>query len=416
MGADFYDRTLSAIPMSVLPFEEAYGIVQQYGQNRKPTQQESISLSETLGRILAEPVVSDRDFPPFPRATRDGYAIRAADAKEPPAVLSIIGQVRAGGTFEQIAGRGQAVEIMTGAAVPRGADAVVMVEYTKRNSAKVEILRSVREEENIVPQGSEAKANEEVVPPGTRIGPAQIAMAAAVGRTALRVHKKPRVAILATGDELVEINSAPSARQIRNTNSYSLAAQVTIAGGEPLRLPIALDQKPTLRKLIEQGLSTDLLLVSGGVSMGKFDLVESVLAELEAKFLFTGAQIQPGRPVVFAEALSTPCFGLPGNPVSTMVTFDLFVRPLLQAIGGAIPVRLPSAKARLGKQLKVKLGLTRFLPGVLHGNLYDAEVEVLSWHGSGDIPAVARANCYVIVPPDRELMVEGEMISILLRS
>jgi molybdopterin molybdotransferase len=361
-------------------------------------------------------VVADRDFPPFPRATRDGYAIRAADAEKLPAVLSVIGQVKAGGTFEQIAGKGQAVEIMTGAAVPQGTDAVVMVEYTKRSGDKVEILRSVHEEENIVRQGSEAKANEEIVPTGTRMGPAQIAVAAALGRIALRVYKKPKVAILATGDELVEVNRAPSARQIRNSNSYSLAAQVTAAGGDPLRLPIAPDEKPALQKLIEQGLSADLLLVSGGVSMGKFDLVESVLAEMEAKFFFTGAQIQPGRPIVFMEVRSTPCFGLPGNPVSTMVTFDLFVRPLLQSMGGALPVRLPSVKARLGKQLKVKPGLTRFLPAVLRGDLYDAEVEVLPWHGSGDIPAAARADCYVIVPPDREVMVEGEMTSILLRS
>jgi molybdopterin molybdotransferase len=191
---------------------------------------------------------------------------------------------------------------------------------------------------------------------------------------------------------------------------------VTAAGGEPLRLPIAPDDKPALQELIEQGLSADLLLLSGGVSMGKFDLVEAVLAEMESKFFFTGVQIQPGRPIVFAEVRSTPCFGLPGNPISTMVTFELFVRPLLRSRGGAVPVRLPSAQARLGKQLKVKPGLTRFLPAVLRGGLYEAEVEALPWRGSGDIPAAARADCYVIVPPDRAVVAEGEMISILLRS
>jgi molybdopterin molybdotransferase len=402
--------------MSALPFEEAYGIIQRYSRNLKPTQPESVSLSEALGRILAEPVLADRDFPPFPRATRDGYAVRVADVKRLPAVLPVIGQVKAGDNMERNVGDGQAAEIMTGAAVPQGADAVVMVEYTKRKGNSVEILRPVSEQENIVAQGSEAKANQEILPYGTKMGFAQIAVAAAVGKATLRVYKRPRVAILATGEELVEVTKSPAIHQIRNSNSYSLAAQVMASGGEPLCLPIAPDEKPLLKKLVEQGLSADLLLLSGGVSMGKFDLVEAVLAELEATFFFTGAQIQPGRPVVFAEVRSTPCFGLPGNPISTMVTFDLFVRPMLQSISGALPVRLPSAKARLVKQIHAKPGLTRFLPAVLRGGLHDAEVEVLPWHGSGDISAAARAHCYVIVPPDREVIGEGEMISILLCS
>jgi molybdopterin molybdotransferase len=402
--------------MSVLPFEEACEIIQRYCRNLTPTEQESVLLPDVLGRILAEPVLADRDFPPFPRATRDGYAVRAADVKNTPVVLPVVGEVKAGASIEQTAGKGEAVEIMTGAAVPQGANAVVMVEHTKRTADTVEIFRPVAEQENIVQRGSEARANEEILPSGTRMGFAQIAVAAAVGKGSLRVYKKPRVAILATGDELVDLNCVPASYQIRNSNSYSLAAQVILCGGEPLCLPIAPDDKPPLRKLIEQGLSANLLLLSGGVSMGKFDFVEAVLAELEAKFFFTGVRMQPGRPVVFGEVRSTPFFGLPGNPVSTMVTFDLFVRPLLQSIGGALPVRLPSVKARLGREIKAKPGLTRFLPAVLRGGLYDPQVEVLPWHGSGDISAAARAHCYVIVPPDRELIAEGEMISILLRS
>jgi molybdopterin molybdotransferase len=402
--------------MSVLTFEQAYEAVQQYSRELKPIGQESIPLLEALDRILAEPVVADRSFPPFSRATRDGYAVRVADIKSIPAVLQVVGQVKAGGDCERIAGEGEAIEIMTGAAVPQGTDAVVMVEYTKRNGNRVEVLRSARDEENIVPQGSEAKAGEQILAPGARVRFAEIAVAAAVGKTRLCTYKKPKVAILATGDELVDISLKPGTHQIRNSNTYSLAAQVVSSGGEPWCLPIAPDNSPALRKLIQQGLSADLLLLSGGVSMGEFDLVEAVLADLDAKFFFTGAQIQPGKPVVFGEVGSTPFFGLPGNPVSTMVTFDLFVRPLVQAIGGALAVRLPSAKARLAKKIQTKTGLMRFLPGVLRGGLDETEVEVLPWQGSGDIIGCARAHCYVIVPPEREVIAEGEMISILLRS
>jgi len=311
---------------------------------------------------------------------------------------------------------------MTGAAVPEGADAVVMVEYTRRQGEQVEILRPVASGENIVPRGSEASTGQEMLPPGTRLGFAQIAVAAAVGKTNLSVYRKPRVTILATGDELVEVSAEPSPHQIRNSNSYSLASQVILAGGEPVRLPVAADNKAALTALIGEGLAADLLLLSGGVSMGEFDLVEEVLSSLGAKFFFTGVRIQPGRPVVFGEVASgksrapTPFFGLPGNPVSTMVTFDLFARPVLEALSGALPVRLAAARARLAKTIKTKTGLTRFLPAVIRGGLYDPEVEVVPWQGSGDILAAARANCYVVVPPDRDSIPGGEMISVVLRS
>ena len=382
-----------------------------------------MSLADALGRVLAEPVPADRDFPPFPRATRDGFALRAEDIQNVPAVLRIVGQVKAGAQFENSVASGQAVKIMTGAPVPPSADAVTMIEYTESNDDWVTVLRRSEPGDNIVPQGSEARAGDEILHAGSGIGYAQIAVAAAVGKAALRVSVRPKVAILATGDELVDLAAVPAPHQIRNSNTYSLAAQVTASGGRPCLLPIAPDEKQELRKLIEQGLRTDLLLLSGGVSMGEFDLVEAVLTDLAAKFFFTGVEIQPGRPLVFGEmggeiggeAGATPFFGLPGNPISTMVTFDLFVRPLLQAMSGAVPVRLPVAKARLAKTVKTRTGLTRFLPAWLRGGLDDPEVELLPWMGSGDISASSRANCYLVVPPDREIMAEGEMVSILLR-
>ncbi len=434
----------------VLSFEQARETVLKYCEQMAPPASETVSLLESLGRVLALPIQADRNFPPFPRATRDGYAVRAADLNTLPATLRVVGQVKAGANFDRTVHAGEAVEIMTGAAVPAGADAVVMVEYTSAKSAaergevEVQVQRAVAAGENIVPAGAEAQAGQEILSQGMRLGPSQIAMAAGAGQTKIMVYHRPHVAILATGDELVELSKSPGPFQIRNSNSYSLAAQVTVAGGEAMRLPVAPDEPRKLATLIHAGLAADLLLISGGVSMGKFDLVEAVLKKLGAEFSFTGALIQPGRPVVFGEiALSgvsngagkvrrpldrgaiekektlsrrkIPFFGLPGNPISAMVCFDLFARPLLDALGGAAPSRLQVVKARLRKAVKTKTGLTRFLPAVVSGGTFEPEVEALAWQGSGDLLASARANCYLVVPPDRDSMAGGEMVSIVMR-
>ena len=214
--------------------------------------------------------------------------------------------------------------------------------------------------ENIVPSGAEAHAGQELLPSGVRLRSAQIALAAAAGKASVKVYRKPRVAILSTGDELVEVAEKPGPSQIRNSNSYSLAALVVECGGEPVQMPIAPDEEGKLTELIQEGLKADMLLLSGGVSMGKFDLVEQALKTLGAKFFFTGALIQPGKPVVFGEVGSVPFFGLPGNPVSVMVTFELFARQMVDALSGAEPERLKSAKAKLRKDFKTKTGLTRF--------------------------------------------------------
>jgi molybdopterin molybdotransferase len=416
--------TISSMPTptqaaGVLSFSDAYEAVLQFARSISPPAAESLPLLTSLGRVLAHPVTADRDFPPFPRATRDGYAVRSTDLHTLPARLRVVGQVKAGSSFEQNVQQGEAVEIMTGAAVPAGADAVVMVEYTSASGNQVEIQRAVSASENIVPEGAEARAGQELLPAGTRIGPAQIALAAAVGKTDLTVFRKPEVAILSTGDELVEAGETPGPHQIRNSNTYSLSAQVTAAGGEPRRLAIAPDEEKKLAALLDEGLRANMLLLSGGVSMGKFDLVEQALLSRGAEFRFTGAQIQPGKPVVFGTVMTeqrlVPVFGLPGNPVSVMVTFDLFVRPVLDALCGAQPRRLPSAQARLARDFRTKAGLTRFLPALLSGGLYDPVVEIVPWQGSGDLAAAARANCYFVVPPQQDFIAAGETVSVLVR-
>lgn len=410
----------------ILSFEEAHKLVLTHAAAlcTSPRAADSLPLLDSLGRTLAEDIVADRDFPPFPRATRDGYAVRSHDVQGESSQLTVAGEVRAGGTLPsgfRTLPPGEAVSIMTGAPVPDGADAVVMVEYAERHGKSVRLSRRVATGENVVPRGSEAKAGSVLASKGTIVAHPQIALAAAVGKTSLNVSARPKIAILPTGDEVVPIDVRPAENQIRNSNSFSLAAQVIAAGGEPIQLPIAPDEPQALRKLIEQGLECDLLLMSGGVSAGEYDLVEDILSGLPTEFLFTGVQIQPGKPLVFgrvrqpraSEEEFTYFFGLPGNPISTMVTFELFARPMVRALSGAAPEGLRSTKARLAKAVKVKTGLTRFLPARLSGEWNDAQVEQIQWQGSGDIAAFSRADCLLVIPPDREQFESGEMMTIV---
>lgn len=344
-----------------------------------------------------------------------------------------MGEIKAGPSQVPSAlNRGEAFSIMTGAPVPSGADAMVMVEYTLQKGDLVEITRGVSPGENIVAQGAEAKRGSRLLDRGIRLNEAAIALAASVGRSRLEVFVRPRVAILTTGDEIVAVDAEPGPTQIRNSNTYSLAVQIQQAGGEPVLLPIAPDEPRRLRQLMEEGLKSDLLIMTGGVSMGRYDLVEQVLAEMQSEFFFTGAKIQPGKPVVFGriskcgagaparEGTSVPTqhkyfFGLPGNPVSTMVTFELFARPILEALAGMPPRPLTFLHARLKSEIRVKPGLKRFLPAILSGQYEKAEVELVPWQGSGDVAAQARSNCYVVIPPDREQIKASEWIAIMPR-
>jgi molybdopterin molybdotransferase len=311
--------------------------------------------------------------------------------------------------------------------------------------------RSLRAEENVVRRGSEARRGDVLLAAGTTIGAAEIALAAACGCAEIAVRKRPSVAIMATGDELVELNEMPEAHQIRNSNGYALAALVEAAGGQAQRLAIARDTRECLRERIAEGLGSDLLLLSGGVSVGKYDLVEEVLAEFGAEFFFTGVRMQPGRPVVFgrlpkgeisdapthvSEARrATPAnndrspgtpsgapdsvgwiyfFGLPGNPVSTQVTFQCFVEPMLRAICDAGVAGPKFVQATLTEKVKGKDGLTRILPAILRHTLERPSVRLVESHGSGDLAANARANCYAVLPEGQDCK-SGDVISVLLR-
>lgn len=389
-------------------------VIEKVGEKKGPRTTEQMRVGDALGYVLAQEVKTDREYPPFNRATRDGYAVFAADAIA-GATLKYTGEIKAGDRVTKELWAETCVQIMTGAAVPSGADAVVMVEHTKREGDNVRFERAAVTGQNFVPRGSEARAGQALLTPGMRLGYAQLALAAQVGAAELKCAQKPRVAILSTGDEIVPVDSVPGRFQIRNSNSVSLAAQVRLAGGRPVLLGNAMDREDDLSSKIRRGLQEDLLVLSGGVSMGKYDLVEKVLKEMGAEFYFDAVAIRPGKPAVFGECGGTFVFGLPGNPVSTMVTFELFVTPAVDLLSGSEARRLPIVEARLGEALHEKAGVTHFLPACLKGQGAELEVTALKWQGSGDVAALAKANCYVVLPAEEEELAVGERVDVLLR-
>jgi len=374
-----------------------------------------VAIGRGFGRILAEPIFADRDYPPFDRSTRDGFAVRAADIGPSGSTLKLVGEIKAGDSFTDTVASGQTVQIMTGAALPAGTDAVVMIEHARIEGNRVSLDGRIQPGQNVVARGSEGRMGQTLLEPGTRMGYAELALAAQVGKIRFDVFQRPRVAILSTGDEVVPMESKPGPFQIRNSNVLSLAAQAALAGAEPLPMGNAPDHPGPLRVMMEKGLDAEILVLSGGVSVGKYDLVESVLKELGAEFYFDGIAIRPGRPAVFSTCKNKFVFGLPGNPVSTMVTFELLVVPAIDWLGGSEPRPLPLFKARLAAAVRQKAALTHFLPAELDWRDGEPVVRELPWQGSGDIVAVARAACFLVVHPQKLELQAGEWVDVLPR-
>ncbi len=397
--------------MPPLSFAEARALViDKVRHSRRLPAVESVDLAAADGRVLAADVEADRDYPPLDRSVRDGFAVRAADV---PGTLTVVGEVRAGERFSGVVKAGQAVEVMTGAPVPDGADAVVMVEHVRVAAGSVTVDQPVARGQNMSPRGGDAVTGGVVLRAGRLIGFPEVAVLATVGLSRVPVYRRPRVAVLATGDEILDIESKPLAHQIRDSNAWSLAVQVRRAGGEPVVLPTARDSAGETAHAIAAGLQADLLLISGGVSAGKYDLVESVLAELGAEFYFDRVRVQPGQPLVFGRAQGTFFFGLPGNPASTMVCFEVFARAAVELLGGWAQPRLPLTEAALTREFRHAPGLTRFLPAALSPD--GSVVTPVAWSGSGDVMALARANAFLVAEPDKPVYAAGERIRVLMR-
>src|SRR5262245_11026846 len=375
---------------------------------------ESVPLASSMHRILREDVLADSDSPRFDKAIRDGFAVRYEDLETVPAVLQILGEARAGRAANEEVRRGACCEIMTGAPLPPGANAVVMVEHTERlSSASVRINRSVREGEGLLRQASEIRAGERILSAGRRIQFTDIGTLASVGKAEVLVSRKPRVAIIATGDELVEVQQTPDASQIRNSNSYSLYVQVMEAGAEPSLLGIARDNHDDLRKKIGPGLDYDLLLVSGGVSMGKYDFVEEIFAEYGVIKLFDKIAMKPGKPTVFGYRGDTFVFGLPGNPVSTLVAFHMFVRPLILSLLKAEVTEARILQAQLEAPAKCDPARTAIVPAMVHLEKGCYRIRTAAWKGSSDLVGLSRANALIVIPRGERVMQPGEWADFL---
>jgi molybdopterin molybdotransferase len=411
-------------------YEQAAAIITAYSRKLRPSVAvETIDLAAAAGRVLADPLKADLDQPPFARSTRDGYACRTAELmKRKP--LAVAGSTHAGEAPAGRLPRGSVWEIMTGAPVPAGADAVVMLEHVERTGNSIQLLssRKLNAGDNVVAKGAQARKGATLLPSGATLDAAQIALAASCGYARLKVFAQPRVAILTTGDELVAIDAVPGSGQIRNSNAPMLASLVAKAGGEPWVLPRAADTAGALDAALAQALTADMLLISGGVSAGKFDLVEPALARLGARFHFTGVRIQPGKPLVFGDLRKSrskkigavlPFFGLPGNPISSAVTFQLFGSRVLAALSGRTTPQPRFVLAELARDTdrRGKPGLTRFLPAYCDFNPTTGDVpkvETVPWQGSGDLVAFARSNCCLVLPEKEGFLKAGSQVRVLL--
>ena len=398
----------------MIPIVEAIQIVTAQA---RPSEPERIYLADALGRILAEDIIADTDLPPFDRAQMDGYAVRAADVSITPARLRIVGESAAGTGWHHEMKADEAVRIMTGAPVPVGADAVQQVELTREANGgnEVEILEPVEAGRSIVRRANEIKAGETVLRAGEDINAAMIATLASFGYAQVKVGRRPRVSVMATGSELVDVDQEPGRDQIRDSNNYTIAAYATLAGATVARLPLAVDDTEELKRQIAQAaLRSDVLITSGGVSVGVYDFTKAALKELGAEIYFERVSLRPGKPTVFARLGNTLVFGLPGNPVSVTVTFNLFARTALRVMQGAKQAALIEEAAVLARDLKGSIERESYLPAVLRtdekGTLL---AEPLKWGGSSDFVAFARATALINVPAGVKNLEMGKQVTIV---
>ena len=376
---------------------------------------EPVALSLASGRILAEDIIADTDLPPFDRAQMDGYAVRATDVAMTPARLRIVGESAAGAGWHQEMKAGEAVRIMTGAPVPVGADAVQQVELTNESDSEVEILQPVEPGRSIVRRASEIKSGETVLHAGEQINAAMIATLASFGYAKVKVGKRPRVAVMATGSELVDIDQTPARDQIRDSNNYTIEAYAAQANAIVERLPLVGDETDTLKQRIHEAAErSDVLITSGGVSMGVYDFTKAALKDLGAEIFFERVALRPGKPTVFARLGKTLVFGLPGNPVSVAVTFNLFARTALRAMQGGSEAMLAHQHAVLTRDVKGSVDRESYLPAILktdeRGGLL---AEPLKWGGSSDFVAFTRATALINIPSGAAKTTAGSVVRVV---
>ena len=378
---------------------------------------ERVNLLQAQGRVLGEDVVAPRNLPPWDNSAMDGYALRWKDVQktsaEKPVRLKVLADLAAGRIYKGRVGKGEAIRIMTGAPLPRGVDTVIQVEDTEKAGNAVKIFASPGKGKNIRRAGEDVKAGERVLHKGIVLQPAHIGMLASFQRSFVSVYQQPRVAILSTGDELLEIDEPWAGGKIVNSNSYSLAAQVTACGGLPIQLGIAKDQIDALLSKIRQGLIADLLLTSGGVSVGDYDFVKEVLKS-HGKINFWKVAMRPGQPLACGIIFGKPLIGLPGNPVSAMVSFEQFVRPSILKMSGHQNLFPPALQAELTEDIEKKAGLVHFIRCRLFREGEKTFASTTGEQGSGILSSMVKAQGLIVLPPDRKRVQAGEAVSVIL--
>jgi molybdopterin molybdotransferase len=369
-------------------------------QHARPLPPETVPLTAALGRVLAEAVASDLDVPPFDKALMDGYAVRAQDLPTGVGSLRVVEEITAGQTPSRSLGAGQASRVMTGAPLPPGADAVIVIERTRLADADTVCVedRPPRPEQNVLRQGREMRRGETVLAAGTVLRPQEFGLLATVGRTAVQVVATPRVAVLTTGDEVVEAAVTPGPGQIRNSNGPMLVAQTALAGGTPRYLGIARDRLDSLRPLVAEGLRADVLILSGGVSAGKLDLVPDVLREAGVEAHLHKVEMKPGKPVFFGKRPPTLVFGLPGNPVSALVCFELFVAPAVRRLRGHADPGPHFVTAVLAEDFSYRTDRPTYHPARLEAADGGWRVRPVPWFGSSDLRGLGAANALIVFP------------------
>ena len=392
--------------------EEALDIIRQH---ITVLESEYVPLSDAAGRVLREDCTADIDLPPFARATMDGYAVRSADVNRPAVKLEVIGMIAAGTDFTTPIKKGQAAKIMTGAPLPNGADAVQKVEVTETTGNTVVIHEPVTPGQNVTPAGSEAARGQTVLKSGIRITASEIAVLATFGYSKVKVGRKPRVTVMATGTELVDVTEKPGAAQIRNSNNYSVTAYAERVGAQAVDRGRVIDDEEILTESLRQALTDcDALIASGGVSMGDYDLVKICLKRLGAEFYFEKVALKPGKPLVFGKVGKTFIFGLPGNPVSAAVTFNLFVRSALLQMQGTTNTSLTTVKAFLQDKIKPTKDRRGYLPGKVQYVDGRVEASKMKWGGSSDLVGFSAADCLIVTPPGSDHLKPGQLVDIVL--
>ncbi len=382
---------------------------------------EKVGLIEALGRVLAEDIIAPRDNPPWDNSAMDGFAVRWEDIKQEHAIgkpveLKIIEEVPAGKVATKSVGRGQAIRIMTGAPLPKGADSVVKVEETESTPDIVRIFKTVERGGNVRPQGEDVKKGECIIPKGTQIRPAEAGMLAILAKSFVPVYQQVRVAILSTGDELADLDERFDEDKIINSNSYGIAAAVQEAGAVPALLGIARDQPAALKEKIAHGLKADILVLSGGVSMGDYDFTKEVFKELGAEMNFWKLAIRPGQPLAFGLIQRTLAFGLPGNPVSSMVTFEQLVRPAILKMAGHRSYGRPVLQAAFQEKFSKRPDRRHFLRGILSREKGVLTVRTTGDQGSGILTSMVKANCLIDVPVEVERLNPGDPVNVQVLS